>query len=57
MLEKLFGPDGYFSKHNDYVADIKNYVNQAVNYAKNRGVNNVDTEIMFENVSDPFTMY
>lgn len=42
MLEKLFGPEGYFAKNNGHIVDdVKNYVTQAVNYAKNRGLNNI----------------
>jgi len=47
MLEKLFGPEGYFTKNNgDMINDAKNYVTQAVNYAKNRGLNNVRSDLL-----------
>lgn len=51
MLEKLFGPEGYLTKSNGPVSDdVKNYVSQAVNYAKSRGLNNVDSDLSAEKV-------
>lgn len=51
MLEKLFGPEGYLSKSNGHISDdVKNYVTQAVNYAKSRGLNNVDSDLSTEKV-------
>lgn len=45
LLEKLFGPEGYFAKSKGSTFDnVKNYVTQAVNYAKNRQLNGVDSE-------------
>lgn len=41
MLEKLFGPEGYFATNKgSTIEDIKNYVNQAINYAKSKRQNN-----------------
>ncbi|XP_026815483.1 apolipophorins [Rhopalosiphum maidis] len=41
LLEKLFGPEGYFAKSKGSTFDdVKNYVTQAINYAKN----SVDSE-------------
>lgn len=42
ILEMLFGPNGHFTKSkNTAFDDIKNYVTQAVIYAKERGLNSV----------------
>jgi len=44
LLEKLFGPEGYFAKSKGSTYDdVKNYVTQAINYAK-REQNGVDSE-------------
>ncbi|XP_060861024.1 apolipophorins isoform X2 [Metopolophium dirhodum] len=46
LLEKLFGPEGYFAKSKGSTFDeVKNYVTQAINYAKNREQNDVDSEL------------
>jgi len=51
MLEKLFGPEGYFNKNNVYAYnDIKNYIIQALNYAKKKKLNNVDSGLSTEKV-------
>lgn len=51
VFEKLFGPGGYFSKSNEHpLMDVANYVNQAINYAKERRLNNVDSELTTEEV-------
>jgi len=52
LLEKLFGPEGYFAKSKGSTFDnVKNYVTQAVNYAKNRQLNGVDSESYSQQVS------
>jgi len=48
LLEKLFGPEGYFAKSKGSTFDdVKNYVTQAINYAKN----SVDSESYSKQVS------
>lgn len=53
MLAKLFGPEGYFAKNKgSTIEDIKNYVNQAISYAKSKRQNNaVDSRSVSEKVT------
>jgi len=52
LLEKLFGPEGYFAKSKESSFDeVKNYVTQAINYAKNREQNDVDSELSSKQVN------
>lgn len=56
MLEKLFGPEGQFAQNNNRpISDVANYIIQAIKYAKQRGLNNVDSEISSGNVSKLYT--
>ncbi|VVC28237.1 Vitellinogen, open beta-sheet,von Willebrand factor, type D domain,Lipid transport protein, N- [Cinara cedri] len=49
LLEKLFGPEGYVATHkSSTLDDIKNYINQAVDYAKHKQQNNVDSTMSAE---------
>lgn len=51
MLEKLFGPNGNFIQSNENpINNIVNYITQAVKYAKERGLNEIDSQISSENV-------
>lgn len=51
MLEKLFGPNGHFAQSNEHpISDIANYITQAVKYAKERGLNEIDSQMPSENV-------
>uniref|UniRef100_A0A2H8TZF4 Apolipophorin n=1 Tax=Melanaphis sacchari TaxID=742174 RepID=A0A2H8TZF4_9HEMI len=53
LLEKLFGPEGYFAKSKGSTFDdIKNYITQAINYAKNREQNGVDSKSYSEQSSE-----
>jgi len=52
LLEKLFGPEGYLAKSKGSTFDnVKNYVTQAINYAKNRELNGIDSESYSKQVS------
>ncbi|CAH1725498.1 unnamed protein product [Aphis gossypii] len=45
LLKNLFGPEGYLTKSKESTFDnVKNYVTQAINYAKNRELNDIDSE-------------
>lgn len=58
MLEKLFGPEGHFAQSNDHPAsDVANYIIQAIKYAKQRSLNNVDSEMSQGNVSTSYVKY
>lgn len=51
MLEKLFGPNGNFAQSNEYpINNIINYITQAVKYTKERGLNEIDSQMPSENV-------
>lgn len=56
MLEKLFGPEGQFAQNNNRpISDVANYIIQAIKYAKQKGLNNVDSEMSSGNVSKFYT--
>lgn len=59
MLEKLFGPEGYFATNKgSTIEDIKNYVNQAISYAKSKRQNNaVDSVRLPRSVSKKVNIY
>lgn len=53
MLETLFGPEGFLTKTNDRMYDdIKKYATQAISYAKSRRLNNENSELSSETVSN-----
>lgn len=58
MLEILFGPHGHFAKSNNTAFDdVKNYITQAVMYAKERGLNSLDSELPSKKVRCFYIQY
>jgi hypothetical protein len=58
ILEKLFGPNGNFAKSNNTAFDdVKNYITQAVIYAKERGLNNVDSDLPSKQVRHFYKLF
>lgn len=49
----MFGPEGLLTKNNDHAyEDIKNYINQVINYAKNKKLNKNYSELSPDTVSN-----